>query len=253
MTDQRQIAALFINLPLTTHISGKLLTTSPITSKIQKVIILPLATDISGKLVNMRQQIEEVKTLAKQADGVFRTSDLKRLGLSAYDIQKLLEKHAIERIKHGYYTLDSTFDNRPDAEIIARLFPDGVLCMYTALFYHGYSDRTPLAWDIAISKDVSKSRFKLDYPFVQPYYMEAYLLSFGITDAAYDDTVLKIFDKDRLICECIFFEYKIDRETYNKAIQSYISDPNKNIANLLDYAKKRRILKKVKDRIGIWL
>ena len=26
----------------------------------------------------------------------------------------------------------------------AQLFPDGVLCMYTALFYYRYSDRTPL-------------------------------------------------------------------------------------------------------------
>ncbi|MEA4813162.1 MAG: hypothetical protein VB108_11435, partial [Anaerolineaceae bacterium] len=63
----------------------------------------------------------------------------------------------------------------------------------------------------------------------------------------------KIFDKDRLICECVFFENKIDRETYNKAIQGYIADPNKNISNLLDYSKKRRILKKIKSRIGIWL
>lgn len=214
---------------------------------------MPLVTRISGKLVNMGQQIEEIKSLAKQADGVFRTADLKRLGLTAYDIRKLLEKHVLERVRHGYYTLVATNENRSDAEIIARFFPEGVLCMYTALFYYGYSNRTPLAWDIAISKDVSKSRFKLDYPYVQPYYMEEYLLSFGVTDATYGDTVLKIFDKDRLICESIFFESKIDRETYNKAIQSYISDPNKNIANLLEYSKKRRILKKVKDRIGVWL
>lgn len=222
-------------------------------SNIQIVIIMPLVTRISGKLVNMGQQIEEIKSLAKQADGVFRTADLKRLGLTAYDIRKLLEKHVLERVRHGYYTLVATNENRSDAEIIARFFPEGVLCMYTALFYYGYSNRTPLAWDIAISKDVSKSRFKLDYPYVQPYYMEEYLLSFGVTDATYGDTVLKIFDKDRLICESIFFESKIDRETYNRAIQSYIADPNKNISNLLDYSNKRRILKKVKDRIGIWL
>lgn len=215
--------------------------------------MLSLATYTSGKLVNMKQKSEKIKTLAKRTNGVFRTAELKSLGLTAYDIRKLLEKHIIERIKHGYYVLASTYEQRSDAEIIARLFPEGVLCMYTALFYHGYSDRTPLEWDIAISKDVSKSRFKLDYPYVQPYYMEDYLLSFGITNAAYGDTILKIFNKDRLICECIFFESKIDRETYNKAIQGYVADPNKNIANLLEYAEKRRILKKVKDRIGIWL
>lgn len=222
-------------------------------SIIQEAIILPLVTCVSGRQVNMKQKIEEIKTLAKRANGIFRTADLKKLGFTAYEIRKMLEKHFIERIKHGYYSLSETVENCSDAEIIARLFPEGVICMYTALFYHGYSDRTPLAWDIAINKDVSKSRFKIDYPYVQPYYMEAHLLLFGITNATYGDTDLKIFDKDRLICECVFFENKIDRETYNKAIQGYIADPNKNISNLLDYSKKRRILKKIKSRIGIWL
>lgn len=222
-------------------------------SIIQEAIILPLVTCVSGRQVNMKQKLEEIKTLAKRANGIFRTADLKKLGFTAYEIRKMLEKHFIERIKHGYYSLSETVENCSDAEIIARLFPEGVLCMYTALFYHGYSDRTPLAWDIAINKDVSKSRFKIDYPYVQPYYMEAHLLVFGITNATYGDTDLKIFDKDRLICECVFFENKIDRETYNKAIQGYIADPNKNISNLLDYSNKRRILKKVKSRIGIWL
>ena len=222
-------------------------------SIIQEAIILPLVTCVSGRQVNMKQKIEEIKTLAKRTNGIFRTADLKKLGFTAYEIRKMLEKHFIERIKHGYYSLSETVENCSDAEIIARLFPEGVLCMYTALFYHGYSDRTPLAWDIAINKDVSKSRFKIDYPYVRPYYMEAHLLLFGITNATYGDTDLKIFDKDRLICECVFFENKIDRETYNKAIQGYIADPNKNISNLLDYSKKRRILKKIKSRIGIWL
>ena len=222
-------------------------------SIIQEAIILPLVTCVSGRQVNMKQNLEEIKTLAKRTNGIFRTADLKKLGFTAYEIRKMLEKHFIERIKHGYYSLSETVENCSDAEIIARLFPEGVICMYTALFYHGYSDRTPLAWDIAINKDVSKSRFKIDYPYVQPYYMEAHLLLFGITNATYGDTDLKIFDKDRLICECVFFENKIDRETYNKAIQGYIADPNKNISNLLDYSNKRRILKKVKSRIGIWL
>ena len=56
-----------------------------------------------------------------------------------------------------------------EAAQVAQLFPDGVLCMYTALFYYRYSDRTPLEWNIAVDRDTSKSRFHLDYPFVQPY------------------------------------------------------------------------------------
>jgi hypothetical protein len=45
----------------------------------------------------------------------------------------------------------------------------------------------------------------------------------------------------------------MDRETYNKAIQGYVNDSRKAVANLIEYAKKRKMLKKVTDRIGVWL
>ena len=45
----------------------------------------------------------------------------------------------------------------------------------------------------------------------------------------------------------------MDRESYNKAIQGYVADPKKNVSHLLEYAEKRRVQNKVKDRIGVWL
>jgi len=191
--------------------------------------------------------------MADRSGGVFRTSDLKALGYNTYAVRKLVNEQIIERVKSSYYRLSESSQILSEAAQVAQLFPDGVLCMYTALFYYRYSDRTPLEWNVAVDRDTSKSRFKLDYPFVQPYYMKKEFLSFGITTADYGDCTMQIFDRDRLICECIFYENKLDRETYRKAIQRYAADANKNVPKLLEYAQKRRIQKKVKDRIGVWL
>lgn len=196
---------------------------------------------------------ESISQMAQEKGGVFRTSDLTALGYNTYAIRKLVNENVIERIKPSYYRLCEASEELSEAAQIAQLFPDGVLCMYTALFYYRYSDRTPLEWNIAVDRDTSKSRFKLDYPFVQPYYMKKEFLSFGVTTADYGDCTMQIFDRDRLICECIFYENRMDRETYNKAIQGYVADIKKNVPKLLEYAEKRRILKKVKDRIGVWL
>ncbi len=196
---------------------------------------------------------EIIQKKSAECGGVFRTSDLIALGYNAYGIRKLVNEQVIERVKTGYYRLYKESEALSEAAQVAQLFPDGVLCMYTALFYYRYSDRTPLEWNIAVNRDTSKSRFNLDYPFVQPYYMKKDFLSFGTTTADYGDCTMKIFDRDRLICECIFYENKMDRETYNKAIQGYVADTKKNVPKLLEYAEKRRILKKVKDRIGVWL
>ena len=189
-----------------------------------------------------------IKKLADECGGVFRTSDLAALGYNTYAIRKIVESQIIERIKQGYYRLCKVDEPISEAAQVSQLFPDGVLCMYTALFYYRYSDRTPLEWNIAVDRDTSKSRFKLDHPFVRPYYMKKEFLTFGVTTADYGDCTMQIFDRDRLICE-----NKMDRETYNKAIQSYVADTKKNVPKLLEYAQKRRVLKKVTDRIGVWL
>jgi predicted transcriptional regulator of viral defense system len=198
-------------------------------------------------------QIGLIRELSKEGNGLIKAFELAKLGVQPYRIRQLMENKILERVRHGYYRLVSDAEMLSEEALIAQLFPDGVISMYSALFYHGYSDRTPMAWDIAIDKNTSKARFKLDYPYVQPYYLEPHLLTFGVTIAEYPDCEMKIFDRDRMICECLKYEQKMDRETYHKAIQAYVADTTKNIANLLSYAEKRRVLRKAKDRIGVWL
>lgn len=183
---------------------------------------------------------------------IIRTAELNNMGFLSREIAELVNIGKLERIKQGYYRL-AEIENDSDAKLISELYPDGVLCMTTALFYYGYSDRTPLTWDIAVDRNASKARFNIDYPYVKPYFIDKTHLGYGITEAIYEDYILKIFDRDRLICECIKHENKMDREIYNKAIQAYINDSKKNITNLLDYAKQRNIHKKVRERIGVWL
>ena len=184
---------------------------------------------------------------------LIRTSELNGLSIYSKEILELVESGYIERVKQGYYRIVEHTEEHSEAKLISQLYPDGIICMVSALFYYGYSDRTPINWDIAIDRNVSKARFNIDYPYIKPYYIDKAHLEYGVTEGQYDDCVLKIFDRDRLICECIKHENKMDREIYNKAIINYINDSKKNVTNLLEYAKKRNIHKKVRDRIGVWL
>ena len=184
---------------------------------------------------------------------LIKTSELNGLSIYSKEISELVDLGYIERVKQGYYRIVEHTEDHSEAKLISQLYPDGIICMVSALFYYGYSDRTPINWDIAIDRNVSKARFNIDYPYVKPYYIDKAHLEYGVTEGQYEDCVLKIFDRDRLICECIKHENKMDREIYNKAIINYINDPGKNVTNLLDYAKKRNIHKKVRERIGVWL
>ena len=194
----------------------------------------------------------EVRNLFEQHGYVMRTCELRDAKIYYEDIQKLLANGIIEKIKQGYYHLVDEH-NYSEANIINRLFPDAVLCMETALFYYGYSDRTPSEWHLAVDKDISKYRVKIDYPFVKTYFFESSILEIGVADGEIDSNMVRIYDRDRTICDCLRYMGKMDKEIFNKAIQGYIKDPKKSIPNLMQYAKPLRVQKKVKDLIGVWL
>ena len=110
-----------------------------------------------------------------------------------------------------------------------------------------------VTWHLAVSKDSGKSRFRIDYPFVKPYYIEPKVLLLGATKVNMDGHEVCMYDKDRVICDCLRYRNKMDKEIFNKAIQSYIKDSNKNIPKLLEYAEPLRVKRLVKDLIGVWL
>lgn len=196
--------------------------------------------------------IDYYKSIFEQYEGMMRTSQLAENKVFYSQREKLIEEGYIEKVRRGYY---QWIDPEDFSEVmtITRLFPDAILCMDTALRYYGYSDRTPGEWHLAVSKDSRKSRFQIDYPFVKPYYMEPKILEQGLTIGEMDGHKIRIYDKDRLICDCLRYRNKMDKEIFNKAIQNYINDPTKSIPRLLEYAEALRVKKVAKDLIGVWL
>ena len=130
---------------------------------------------------------------------------------------------------------------------------DAVLTMECAFYAYGYIKRKPYGYQIAVDKNTSKSRFKLEFPQVTPFYAEPETLQSGVDRIDFGNAKMQIFDKDRLICECLKYEDKMERAVFQEGVLSYIKDEKKNIANLMKYARERRVVKKVQSMIGVWL
>jgi len=196
--------------------------------------------------------IKNVRKLFNQHHYIMSTAELLEAKLYYADIKQLLDAGLIEKVKRGYYHWVEDC-GESEVVIINYLFPDAVFCMGTALFYYGYSDRNPAEWSIAIDRNVSKQRTKIDYPFVKVYRVESKLVTLGETEGKIDFHKVRIYDRDRTICDILRNINKMDKEIFNKAIQGYVKDPKKNIPNLMEYAKVLRVQKRVKELIGVWL
>lgn len=192
-----------------------------------------------------------IRKAFRENGGILRTSELNNLGLSSRQINKLLENGEIIRIKRGFYELsDSIY---PEEVVIARLFPNSVIFLESALMIYDYTDRIPAAWQIAVDRDSEKTQYQIDYPQINVFYIEPKLLEVGVDIIQIEGVNVKIFNRDRTICDVLRYENKLEREVFSNAIQRYVKDPKINIRKLIEYSEIFNIKNKVQTYIGVWL
>lgn len=204
-------------------------------------------------VINEKRELilDRVKEFIYQNGGVVKKNQLNELGIDYRRILDFVEKGDLVRIKSGYYTV--RLSDFSEEELIAKLFPDAVLNLESALYAYGYLERKPFGWKLSVDKNTSKSRFKLDFPQVTPIYAEPETLEFGVAKITFGGAQMQIFEKERLVCECLKYEDSMEREFFKEGLLSYIRDPKKDVAKLMKYARERKVLKKVQTMIGVWL
>lgn len=205
-----------------------------------------------GKVQEKKEAlIEKLNQEMEKNGGIMKTSQLYELPMDYRKIQQFVQEGILERVKNGYYSIG--FTGKSEESMVSGLFPDGVLCLETALFYQGYLETRPACWQIAVDKNTSKSKFKMNYPPVQPYYIEPDILMMGAEEISLGEGKMFIYNKERLICDCLKFEEKLEREVMQQSLRKYIDEPEKDAQKLMEYAKLRKVTQKVQNRIGVWL
>ena len=195
--------------------------------------------------------LSEIKKKMEENGGIVKTNQITALGVDYRRILAWVEDGTLERVKNGYYSFG--YKNRSEEDLILGLFSDGVLCLDSALYCYHYIEQKPYAWHLAVDKNTSKSRFKMDYPIVHPYYTETKVLEMGVETFDMNGQKIKIYEKERLICDCLKYEDKLDADSLKKGLLAFIKDEEKDIAKLMMYARERRVVEKVRNRIGVWL
>ena len=184
--------------------------------------------------------LKRVKAFIAENGGVVKKNRLNELGIDYRRILDYVETGDLVRIKSGYYAAADEFS---EEELVVKLFPDALLTL----------EHAPYGFRLAVDKNTSKSRFKLEFPQILPFYAEPETLCFGVEKIAFGGGEMNIFDRERLVCECLKYEDKMEREQFREGLLSYIRDKDKDIAKLMEYAKERRVAKKAQSMIGVWL
>ena len=197
---------------------------------------------------------DEIASKVFDKDGeIVRKSDFVYAGLSDQDVYMLCEEGYIERIKNGFYKLASAEQPREEL-MLSKLMTQGIVCVESALFHYGYSDFAPREWTIAVPRAFSRTVKAIqDKVPVKAYYVQNEVYHLGETTGGFNGVLLPIYDRERTICDCFKYRTKLDREIFNKAVNAYVDDERKNLANLSKYAKEMRVYSKMMNVMEVLL
>ncbi|MEO7208002.1 MAG: type IV toxin-antitoxin system AbiEi family antitoxin domain-containing protein [Steroidobacteraceae bacterium] len=86
-----------------------------------------------------------------QRRGLMRMSEFKRAGITAATITRLEHAGRISRLARGLYQLpDAPVDRNHTLAEASKLVPKGVICLTSALAFHGLTDQMPARVWLAI-------------------------------------------------------------------------------------------------------
>lgn len=193
---------------------------------------------------------EKILKIMKNNGGYITTRELGENNINRYFLTKMIERKQIIRISRGYYGLvDYSAD---EYYKIISMSEKAVFSMNTALYLHNLSDRTPLIFDITVPYYYGGSLRKNKK--VNLYFVKNSVLDLGkIEITSPYGMKIKVYDKERTICDIVKNRKNMDMEIFSKAIKIYIKSNNKNLNKLMKYAKELKIEKKMKEYMEVIL
>lgn len=182
--------------------------------------------------MNYKDRLEE---LIAEKDGLIITKEVERLGIPRYYLTQFTRDGKLERVAHGVYLTPDAFDDemyRLQARSKRIIFSHE-----TALYLHELTDRDPLEWSVTIPRGYNGSNLRDEG--IRVYTVKTELFKMGITDlkTSYGRFV-KVYNRERTICDIIRNRNNMDIAILNQAIKSYINNKDKNIPQLLRYAEE---------------
>lgn len=194
----------------------------------------------------------QVREIIMHQGGIAKSSDFVAAGISAVHVVALCNKGFLERVRNGYYCLADA-GSFSEEQLLSKLFPKGIVCVESALFHYGYSDFAPRKWSIAVPRSMSRTKLEDNLLPLLTYYVQPDIYELGKTSEIFNGVMLPVYDRERTICDCFKYRTRLDTETFNKALNAYANDINKNLQNLSTYSKKLHVYKKVTELMEVLL
>jgi predicted transcriptional regulator of viral defense system len=176
----------------------------------------------------------------RQHGGTLHTHEALRLGIHPRTLYALRDSGALQQLSRGLYRLaDLPPLSNPDLVIVARRLPQAVICLVSALDFHGLTTQIPHTVDVALRS--GSGRPALDYPPLRTFWFSGPAWSEGIEVHQVDETPVRIYGPAKSVADCFKYRRKIGPDVALEALRLYRRRPGFQVDVLLQYARICRV------------
>lgn len=149
---------------------------------------------------------KEIRPLAKK--GVFRARDLGPIGIPRYRLKQLVDSGMLMKMGRGLYmALDTDVTEHHSLVQVAAKSPKAVVCLLSALRFHGLTTENPEVVYVLLPKGVKEPRnasLQLD---VTRATGEGY--SFGIEEHLIEGVKVQVSSPAKTVADCFKYRNKV--------------------------------------------
>lgn len=180
--------------------------------------------------------MNKVTDYINSAGGYARAKDLREAGFQTREISSLVKLGELERVKPGLYRLADHEQAGEYASLVdvCRAVPEGVICLLSALDYHGLTTFNPSEVYIAIPHESKPP--KIAYPPIRPFFFRERFYTPGIEHVETPTGGIRIYNREKSICDLFRYRNKLGEDLALEALRQYLRQKDASITTLLKYA-----------------
>jgi len=177
--------------------------------------------------------------LARRARGV-TPRELAEAGIHRQVLTRLVREGRIERVARGVYRLaEQPVTENHGLAVAAAAVPQGVVCLLSALQYHGLGTQLPS--EVWLALDRTAWRPKLDYPPLRIVRFTGAALTEGVGSHVVEGRRVKVYDVAKTIADCFKYRNKIGLDVALEALRDAWRGKRFTMADLDRYAAICRV------------
>ena len=169
-----------------------------------------------------------------------RGIELNNSGIHPETLARMLKDQILIRVTRGLYQLTDAEVTAPHSLAeVAKLVPQGVICLVSALQYHELTLQIPRRVWLAIGSRARKPKF--DYPPTRVVRFGPRALSLGVQTHTVDGVSVPIFDPAKTVVDCFRFRQHVGLDVALEGLHNVVRSRKAKPAQIVGYAREIRI------------